>query len=396
MVIQCRPSRRYSPDSLSITDSEAESLSKYSAHRHSISMEDTMSTGSNSHRKNSQSRMDMPPMSRKIEEPLKSPTLFSHGLSAYTVLLIPPLLILGLYFKIGIQPHQNASQILLPRFDENTPEYYTNLENMQYAFLFLIRLYDNLVYHVQHITLTTTTYTVLFVVSLFVSWIVLVMGKWLVMSIGLMVLLNKTWVGNWMEVVLQFCMEVVQTMVDLVQTHQPLQKKPIEISVYENQRWWAGIGYTSQLLKSERASWSNITGLEPLPSKEDMPSPAHYVWAEESEWQLDTTGPWTDDALDIVQWIECDEQGWVYSDHRWSHPRGHPDLVSNKPNDAKALTRRRRWFRKADPITQVDIHHATIELESGSNPEHGYTGLSFITCFVFHCTNPSRHAWMPT
>lgn len=54
------------------------------------------------------------------------------------------------------------------------------------------------------------------------------------------------------------------------------------------------------MLRSERSAWSNITGMEPLPSKEDMPSPAHYSWADDdTEWHLDTTGPWTDDALEI-------------------------------------------------------------------------------------------------
>lgn len=58
-------------------------------------------------------------------------------------------------------------------------------------------------------------------------------------------------------------------------------------------------------MRSERSAWSNITGLEPLPSKEEMPSPAHYAWADDDpEWHLDTTGPWTDDALEIGKiWV---------------------------------------------------------------------------------------------
>lgn len=53
-------------------------------------------------------------------------------------------------------------------------------------------------------------------------------------------------------------------------------------------------------MRSERTAWSNITGLEPLPSKYDMPPPAYYTWADDdAEWYLDTTGPWTDDALEI-------------------------------------------------------------------------------------------------
>lgn len=53
------------------------------------------------------------------------------------------------------------------------------------------------------------------------------------------------------------------------------------------------------MLRSERTSWSNITGLEPVPPKDDIPPPAHYMWIKEDGWYLDTTGPWIDDILDI-------------------------------------------------------------------------------------------------
>lgn len=52
------------------------------------------------------------------------------------------------------------------------------------------------------------------------------------------------------------------------------------------------------MLRSERAAWSNITGLEPLPPKEDIPPPAHYTWTKD-DWCLDATGPWIDDVLGI-------------------------------------------------------------------------------------------------
>lgn len=51
--------------------------------------------------------------------------------------------------------------------------------------------------------------------------------------------------------------------------------------------------------------------------------------------------------------IECDEQGWVYSDHRWNNPKGNPEASSKSGNEStKALTRRRRWFRRAIPISE--------------------------------------------
>lgn len=172
------------------------------------------------------------------------------GLHSYTLLLLPPFLILFLYSQNGLV-NQPASHILFPRFDEHTPEYYMNLESMQYAFLFFIRIYDNLAYHLQHLTLSSTTYKVLFLFSLGVSCFFYLFGKWLIMAMGLMLLLNKTWVGSSLEIMLQFLIEVLQT--GLVLVHRSTAEKkvpnhePIQVSLYENQRWWAGTGYTSQV-----------------------------------------------------------------------------------------------------------------------------------------------------
>lgn len=88
MVIQCRPPRRWSPDSLSVTDSEAESVSKYSLHSHTnrntlnYNTDDNNSNTSSSRKHRTLSSDILPPpnsltrslSSSKIEEPLKSPT----------------------------------------------------------------------------------------------------------------------------------------------------------------------------------------------------------------------------------------------------------------------------------------------------------------------------------
>ncbi|KAI9248459.1 hypothetical protein EDC94DRAFT_349360 [Helicostylum pulchrum] len=444
LVIQCRQPRRLSPDSLSVTDSEPESLSKYRSTSYDRHLDDTnSSTHSSSARKPRKldtSDLNRSQSSSKLLEDalLKSPTttattatnknkafrkslkhqLQQHNessmsphatakaftrlvarskaffyvakfiydiyswknklfsilvclfwiatcLNSSILIIIPPLLILLLYTQTGIIT-QPASQILFPRFDENTSEYYQNLENMQHAFLFFIRVYDNFAYHLQHITLNSTMYKLLLIVSICLSGLIYVCGTWFMMATGLMILVNKTWVGSLLEIVLQFLIEFLQTCIDLVQrvfkTETKVVPHPIQVSLYENQRWWAGNGYTSQLLRSERSGWSNITGLEPLPSKEEMPSPTHYVWADDDQWHLDTTGPWADDALEIGILIECDENGWVYSDHRWQNARSRPESITGRAaaigqNDgSRALTRRRRWCRKANPI----IHGKTI------------------------------------
>jgi hypothetical protein len=186
--------------------------------------------------------------------------LYTKGLYPRTVfLLAPPLLIVLLYSQAGIQTQQPSSQILLPRYDDSTTEYYTNLEDIQQSFLFLIRFYDNLAYHLQHITLDSFTYKVLFMTSLVFSVMLYYFARYFVLAIGLMILLNRTWIGNVIEVALQFLMEVIQTSVDVFHklTHSSLSssvvdRKPIQVSVYENQRWWAGNGYTSQVKKKKK------------------------------------------------------------------------------------------------------------------------------------------------
>ncbi|KAG1556304.1 hypothetical protein G6F49_006389 [Rhizopus delemar] len=324
-VIQCRPPRRWSPDSLSVTDSEPDSISKYSTSktnttRPSLDSLRYLDDENITRKPRSTSNLydDIPSRSLKnIDEPLKSPTLLTnnkpyrksikyqlqksskadHNMSpqatakAFTRL------------RIGLNPQQRASFVLMPRYDEKTSEYYENLEQMQHTFVFFIRLYDNLAYHLNHISLDSFTYKILFVLSGCMSLILFYTGKNIIVLMGLLVLLNKTWVGSVVEAILIFVAELLQTCFDILQklnysTTTPEKKSIIEISVYENQRWWAGIGYTSQMLRSERTSWSNLTGSEPLPPKDDIPPPAHYVWKD--EWHLDTNGPWVDEVLDIA------------------------------------------------------------------------------------------------
>ncbi|KAI7880912.1 hypothetical protein K492DRAFT_71331 [Lichtheimia hyalospora FSU 10163] len=408
VVVQCRPPRRVSPDSLSITDSEAESVSKYSSptrlvmsptedrqakrtpplaeppdrqHRSSEMMDTALrsptfsgagSVTSNHHhhqptpslngsvkayRKSIKQHvqntiMAAVPMSSSIQANgvlspqstakaftrvvARSRAFFNLSHSIYKVyswqhiptsclcviawvvlclypmllMLAPPVFIAWLYFRVGVQSIP-ASQVLVPRYDENSPEYFSNLESMQQTMLFAIRIYDNLAYHAQHIPLTPLAYQLLLGVTVALSALLWCFGRWIIMLVGLMILLNKTWMGSAAEVGIQFVMELLQTALELVSrilfprlgngsksNGVPLTA-PVIVSVYENQRWWAGSGFTSQLLRSERVAWSNLTGSEPLPSKDEMPPPASYEWDENSNWELDVTGPWTDEQLGI-------------------------------------------------------------------------------------------------
>ncbi|KAJ3323366.1 hypothetical protein HDV06_001886 [Boothiomyces sp. JEL0866] len=111
----------------------------------------------------------------------------------------------------------------------------------------------------------------------------------------------------------------------------------IDISLYENQRWWAGVGWVSALLQNERKAWSDGTGTITLPSKDNYELPAvedftdlaavksgKFEWIDE-DWELDT------------KWTETDEQGWVYTNQSWGNPKPNRILGS--------FTRRRKWVR---------------------------------------------------
>ncbi|KAI9486924.1 MAG: hypothetical protein EXX96DRAFT_475890 [Benjaminiella poitrasii] len=308
MVIQCRPVRRTSPDTLSVTDSEAESVISRYSHRNSLE------------RFNSTSSLD-DSRTRTPNEPLKSPVFPSSKDSnnsnsnakqySYRQSLTQRLQRRTNHGEIS--PHAiakaftrwTASDVLLPRYDEQSPEYHRNMQDMQQAFVFLIHLYDNLAYHLQHVRLTSTTYKVLAVTSVAISGVLAYVGLGpFMMVVGLIVLVNRTWIGKVLEAVLGFLWETLQTIIGLCQkisrkSVKEIQRKSIQVSVYENQRWWTGTGYTSQLLRSERSAWSNLSGSEPLPSKDEMPPPMNYSW-EDTDWHLDKTGPWIDEALGII------------------------------------------------------------------------------------------------
>lgn len=85
-------------------------------------------------------------------------------------------------------------------------------------------------------------------------------------------------------------------------------------SIYENQRRWLGIGWTSSMLAYERASWTD-EHLNPTPSKDEFELPeieggqARWRWVQGSEWKIDTgeQGKGSKNA--------SGDEGWIYYDN---------------------------------------------------------------------------------
>ncbi|KAJ3150365.1 peroxisome- protein [Geranomyces variabilis] len=98
---------------------------------------------------------------------------------------------------------------------------------------------------------------------------------------------------------------------------------PVTVSLFENQRWWAGPGWIAHLLSQERTPWSDAAGTVSYPPPTEYQAPRGWAWID--DWRIDG------------EWFATDSEGWVYSDHKWMMPTPHAGLNS--------LTRRRRWVR---------------------------------------------------
>jgi hypothetical protein len=137
-------------------------------------------------------------------------------------------------------------------------------------------------------------------------------------------------------------------------------------SIYENQRRWLGIGWTSSMLAYERASWTD-EHLNSVPPKEDFELPeveggqSRWRWVQSSEWKID--GGDKDSKA-----TPSEEAGWIYYDNKVGLRAHYAQLRSLKTlqwRDGRRgqdgwgrYTRRRKWFRDAElvestPSTEV-------------------------------------------
>ena len=88
-------------------------------------------------------------------------------------------------------------------------------------------------------------------------------------------------------------------------------------SIYENQRRWLGIGWTSSMLAYERASWTD-EHLNAVPPKDQFELPevdgdqARWRWVHGSEWRID--GVEKDGKGG--KGASGEEAGWIYYDNK--------------------------------------------------------------------------------
>ncbi|KAI8645585.1 integral peroxisomal membrane peroxin-domain-containing protein [Parasitella parasitica] len=122
-----------------------------------------------------------------------------------------------------------------------------------------------------------------------------------------------------------------------------------QFEVYENQRWWLGVNWTTNMMPSERGPWTD-NQLKAIPAKEEfeLPEPTiktaiiskegrsvertiNKVWSwADGDWWVDMTGEMTG---------KIDHNGWEYGNNSWKQLSGTPGM--------QTFTRRRRWCRRA-------------------------------------------------
>lgn len=145
------------------------------------------------------------------------------------------------------------------------------------------------------------------------------------------------------------------------------KKIRFDYALYENQRRWLGIGWTSSMLSYERAAWTD-SYLNPAPSLEhfklpDDDSDMKWQWVDE-DWSLDMTN---NNSLQLSssepKLISTPgaSAGYIYSDNTWNNP-------STEDGFSK-YTRKRRWVRTAElvNISLFDPHGSENDDTSKEN-----------------------------
>jgi hypothetical protein len=92
--------------------------------------------------------------------------------------------------------------------------------------------------------------------------------------------------------------------------------------LYENQRRWVGLGWTTSLFAYERAAWTD-EHLNSAPAKEDFELPdvegggARWRWAEGSKWIVEGAGEFDEGGTKAKTDSTTDGgSGWIYYDNK--------------------------------------------------------------------------------
>lgn len=112
--------------------------------------------------------------------------------------------------------------------------------------------------------------------------------------------------------------------------------------LYEHQRKWIGVGWSSNLFTYERSNWTDEFLEEAsAPSEFNLPDSGDWKWID-SAWKLDLTNDGGIPSKVKTKEDPGDDEGWVYFDNYWKKP--------SLEDSFSKYTRRRRWIRTAEVV----------------------------------------------
>lgn len=177
------------------------------------------------------------------------------GLYPSIILLIPPLAILLILPQL--KNAKSIADVLLPSCtDETSPQYFQNLRTIQDSLMYAIGVHEKLTRQLMHVNhYDTRAQLLIFAISVLTSSVLWIFGTQLVLILGCLVLVRHTWIWTMVQTVFGVILETIQVMVDVAGGLGLVNKNPtraadpenLEISIFENQRWWAGSGFTGQV-----------------------------------------------------------------------------------------------------------------------------------------------------
>lgn len=126
--------------------------------------------------------------------------------------------------------------------------------------------------------------------------------------------------------------------------------------LYENQRRWLGLGWTTSLFAYERGPWTD-EHLNPAPTKDEFELPevegglSRWRWID-TEWRIEhgdanshkrtASQSKAKTAGSTGKGMAEDGGGWIYYDNRWDDGR--------REDGWGRYTRRRKWYRDAELV----------------------------------------------
>jgi len=175
-------------------------------------------------------------------------------------------------------------------------------------------------------------------------------------------------------------------------------------SIYENQRRWLGIGWTSSMLAYERASWTD-EHLNAVPPKDQFELPevegglSRWRWVQGSEWKIERGDK---DSKD--KHASKEDAGWIYYDNkvRPSSLRKQltTQLMFDKWRDGRRgldgwgrYTRRRKWYRDAELVESTPSTETTPvptpKAMPADNPDNPLTKFNSNLSVASSATTPT-------